>query len=211
MKGRIVNIITITFLVALAQFCLASVASREGFSHQGSSNPETTTGINTDNDAKTDNLQVYLPREITVEDSTFRLGQIGVIRGNESLVTKACNVPLGRISLPGQKIILDRPTVLSRLACSGIPVSSVTLTGAEEVLITKYNRIIKGDDFVEFAQTFLQQNLPDASICQFIPVRSPEALVLPELSEDIKLIPRSSRPSAGPAYGSDCCPPWARR
>ncbi len=179
MKGRIINIITATLLATLAQFCPASEDS------------------NTRNDVSKSNLQVYLPREITVKDSCFRLGQVGIVRGNESLVTKACNIALGRISVPGQKIVVDRPTILSRLACSGIPTSSVILTGADKVLVKKQHRIIKISEFIEIAETFLQQNPPAASVCQFSPIRVPEAFVLPGSSEDIKLIPKLAKSDAG--------------
>ncbi|MHC4195931.1 MAG: hypothetical protein ACYSQZ_08320, partial [Planctomycetota bacterium] len=76
-------------------------------------------------------LQIYLPRESTIEGNVPNLGQVAVIRGEEGLTAKAEQVTLGRISVPGQKIIIDRSTVLSRLACSGIPASEVTLSGAE--------------------------------------------------------------------------------
>lgn len=171
MKNRIISIITVTLLVTSAQLCSASVDS------------------NTHNYARTSNLQVYLPREVVVEDSCFKLGQVGIIRGSESLVTKACDIALGRIAMPDQKIVVDRSTILSRLACCGIPTSDVTLTGAEEVLVKKQHRIIKSDEFVELAEKFLQQNPPVTSVCQFIPTRVPEALVLSELIGDIKLAP----------------------
>ncbi|NQT03198.1 MAG: hypothetical protein HQ580_14315, partial [Planctomycetes bacterium] len=83
-----------------------------------------------DNTKKDSALQIYLPREITIKDNHLSLGQIGIIRGNESLAAKASKIALGRISVPGQKIVIDREMVLSRLVCNGIPASKVTLTGA---------------------------------------------------------------------------------
>ncbi len=131
-------------------------------------------------------LQIYLPREITIEGNVPNLGQVTVIRGDESLTAKAGKVTLGRISVPGQRIIVDRSIVLSRLACSGIPESAVTLTGAEKMTITQQHQIIKGEEFVEKALAFLKKNLPEASICQYDPIRIPKDLILPGISKDIR-------------------------
>ncbi len=134
-------------------------------------------------------LQIYLPREITIEGDVPNLGDVAVIRGEEFLTAKAGQVTLGRISAPGQKIIVDRSIVLSRLACSGIPASEVTLTGAGEITVTQQHQLIKSGDFVEKALAFLKKNPPDASICQYNPVRIPQDLILSCISEDIKLSP----------------------
>ena len=131
-------------------------------------------------------LQIYLPREITIEGDVPNLGQVAIIRGEECLTAKAGQVTLGRISAPGQKIIIDRSIVLSRLACSGIPASEVTLAGAEKITVTQQRQIIKGDEFVEKALAFLKKNPPDASICQWNPIRAPKDLILAGISNDIK-------------------------
>ena len=52
-------------------------------------------------------LQIYLPREITIEGDVPNLGQVAIIRGEECLTAKAERVTLGRISVPGQKIITE--------------------------------------------------------------------------------------------------------
>ena len=134
-------------------------------------------------------LQIYLPREITIENDVPNLGQVAIIRGEEGLTAKAEQVTLGRISAPGQKIIVDRSTVLSRLASSGIPTSEVTFTGAERTTVSQQHQIIKGEEFVARALAFLEQNPPEASICQYSPVRIPQGLILPAINEDIRLSP----------------------
>ena len=162
MRNRIISIISVFFLLISA-----------------SSNANT---------KQTDSaLQIYLPREITIEGNVPNLGQVTIIRGREGLTTKAKQVTLGRISAPGQKIIVDRSIVLSRLACSGIPASEVTLSGAEKITVTQQHQIIKGNKFVEEALAFLKQNPPEASICQWDPIRIPKDLILSDISEDIRL------------------------
>jgi len=135
-------------------------------------------------------LRIHLLREITIDSNIPNLARVAIIRGNESLVGKAGKVTLGRISAPGQKIVVDRSIVLSRLACSGIPASKVTFTGAERMTVGLQHQIIKGSEFIAAALAFLKKNLPDKSICQFDAVGIPKALVLPGESKDIKLSAR---------------------
>jgi len=96
--------------------------------------------------AKTGELRIYLPRAIIIEDNTPSLGQIGIIRGDESLVAKAGKIVLGRISMPGQEVTLDRRMLLSRLACNGIPASKIKLSGAEKVKVRQKGHTIKAAD-----------------------------------------------------------------
>ncbi len=136
-------------------------------------------------------LKIYLPREITIESDVPNLGQVAIIRGEESLATKAGKVTLGRIPTPGQKIIVDRSIVLSRLASSGIPSSEVTLTGAEKTTITQQHQTIKASNFIETALSFVTKNPPEGSVCEFNPIRIPKDLVFPGVSRSIKLLPCS--------------------
>jgi hypothetical protein len=65
-------------------------------------------------------LQIHLPREVTVETGLLTLGQISVVRGDAALAATARHIGMGRLSLPGQKALLDRAMILSRLASAGI-------------------------------------------------------------------------------------------
>jgi len=137
-------------------------------------------------------LRIYLPREVTIRDNCLRLGQISIIRsnpGDSGLVAKASEIALGRISMPGQKIVVDRSTVLSRLACNGISASKVTLTGAEKVTVQKQQRIVKASEFVELASSFLKENPAAGSVCQADPIQTPKDLILPALTKDVRLSP----------------------
>jgi flagella basal body P-ring formation protein FlgA len=133
-------------------------------------------------------LQVYLPREVTIEDKIANLGQVGIVRGDKSLVAKASKIALGRLSVAGQEIVLDKQMVLSRLACSGISSTEVALTGAEEVTIKQQQKLIRSDRLVEQASSFLKGKLPAGSVCQPDPIRPPEDVVVPQTSEEIELV-----------------------
>ena len=143
-----------------------------------------------DNTKKDSILQVYLPREITVKESSLSLGQVSIIRGKESLVSKASEIALGRISVPGQKIVIDRAMVLSRLACNGIPASKVTFTGAEKITIKQQEQTIRSIELVKLASSFLEKNPPVVSACGFNPIRRPKDFIITGSSKDIRLSPR---------------------
>lgn len=128
---------------------------------------------------RSEKLNIYLPREITICKDSLTLDQVGIVRGDESLVSKAGNIVLGHFSTPGQNIVIDRNTILSRLACNGIPVSRVALTGAEAAVVKRQHRLITGKQFVEKATAYLKNNLPDASICRWDVLHIPADLTLP--------------------------------
>ena len=178
MRNKMVGIITVACVVTLTQFCDAPVNNKV---------------IASQKDCV---LRVFLPRNVTVKDDRVTLGQVGIIRGAEPLVAKASQIPLGRFSVPGQEIVMDRSVVLSRLACSGFHASEVTLTGAEKVTVSQQQRIIKGAEFVDLASSFLQKNLPARSVCQSTPIWIPKDLILPGPGKDVELSPRLVKSSA---------------
>jgi len=134
-------------------------------------------------------LQVYLPREITVKDNVLNLGDIGIVRGQELLVAKANEISLGKFSVPGQEIIISRNMVLSRLACSEIPASKVNLTGAEKTIVKQQHKIIRTEELINLASSYLKKNSPDSSIFQFDCIRQPKDLILPGFEKEIELNP----------------------
>jgi flagellar basal body P-ring formation protein FlgA len=142
--------------------------------------------VTAENEGKEPLLRIYLPREITVDSDTPSLGQVSIIQGEESLVAKASVIGLGRISKQDQKLVIDRPLILSRLASNGITVSEVSLTGADEVTVKQQHELIKSDKFVELARSFLEKNPPNGSICEFTPIRAPQELILPQACEFVK-------------------------
>jgi flagella basal body P-ring formation protein FlgA len=141
-------------------------------------------------------LQVHLPREITVRDSLLNLGQVSVVRGTGPLVAKARGIGMGRFSMPGQKVVLDRRTILSRLASFGIPPERVRLTGADAVTVRRPQEIIESQDFVEMGRRFLEQNAPTSSVYEAVPLVRPKDLVLAGQPEDIQLKPQFVRSTA---------------
>lgn len=137
-------------------------------------------------DVNKTNLQIYLPREISIQEGTLKLGYVGIVRGNDSLIKKANQVNLGRFSMPGQEIIISKHNIMSRLASEGIPSSDVTFMGAEEVTVKRKQHIITGDDFVSLADNVLKKNLVGNSITGWKPIRAAQELIIPDTGKDIK-------------------------
>jgi flagella basal body P-ring formation protein FlgA len=179
MNNRVLSFMVICCVVMLSQSSLAADNSYIG-------------------DPNTDSvLHIHLPRQVTITNNTLELGQISVIRGEESLVARARRTALGRFSVPGQKIVVDRQMVLSRLACRGIlnrtahgAVSDVIFTGAQEVTVQRHQRVIKASEFIELATSYLKENPPVRSVLRFKPVRRPKDMVLPWPSKELELVPR---------------------
>jgi len=168
MKIKLVNIIIVICLIFDSRFLMLNARCSTSIEDPVSS------------------IEIYLPREATIEDNSLKLGQVSIIRGSQSLVERASEVALGRISVPGQKIAIDRSTILSRLACNGIPADKVTLTGAEKITVQKQHRVIKGSEFVELASSFLEKNPPNGAFCQLNPLWIPKDLILPGASCDVR-------------------------
>jgi flagella basal body P-ring formation protein FlgA len=138
-------------------------------------------------------LKIYLPREVTVKDSSLSLGQISIVRGSESLAARANKIAIGRFSLPGQEIVIDRHMVLSRLACNGIPTYRVTLTGAEKITVKQKFQIVRGDQLVSVASSFIKGHCPQDSGSQWNAIRTPKDFAVPGAAKSITFSPRLVR------------------
>jgi len=135
-------------------------------------------------------VRIYLPREVTIKDNLIKLSDVGIIRGEEILAAKAGEISLGRITTAGQKVVIDRPMLLSRLACSGIPGTRVTLTGAEEVTVQRQHRIISGSEFEESAQSFLKKNPSRDGVCQMTATKAAKDFIVPASVGEFEVVPR---------------------
>ena len=147
--------------------------------------PALTQGL-TEELVKDSSLQVYFPREVTIKDNILKLGNISIVRGPQALVVRANNIMLGRLSLPGQEIVIERNVVLGRLAACGIPASQVRMQGAEEITVRQRQNIISADELVKMAESFLKENLTGDSISGWGPARKPKDLIISNPGKNIR-------------------------
>jgi flagella basal body P-ring formation protein FlgA len=137
-------------------------------------------------------IRIHLPRKSIVKGASFDLGQVGILRGEQSLVIKASRIGLGRFSVPGQKVVIDKVVVLSRLASNGIGPHSVKLTGADQVTVRRRQKVIISQEFIEFAESFLKKRLP-LSVGHLEPIRTPKDFSVTGAGDGIELSARLGR------------------
>ncbi|MHC4255041.1 MAG: SAF domain-containing protein [Planctomycetota bacterium] len=135
-------------------------------------------------------LKVHLPREVSVQNESISLADIGILGGDEYITLKVGNIVLGKFSVPGQEIVIERATILSRLASNRYSASKVSFTGALKVIVKRQQDIIKSGEFVKSGKIFLEENPPFLSICEINPVIVPKDLILAAGQTNFQLIPR---------------------
>jgi len=171
MKIRLIGL-AVTLLLVRAELCRASM---DNASANSTSQPR---------------LTIHLPRDIAVESESLTLGQIAVVTGEESLVAKARDIELGRISVAGQIVTIDRSLILSRLACSGMPACNPVMSGADKVTVRRMAKVIKSGNIIESASSFLAGSIKEQAIARWEPVRTPADVILPAQTQNIELVPR---------------------
>jgi len=124
-------------------------------------------------------IRVHLPRAVRADGETLRLGSIALVRGADAtLVQEAQAVAMGRAPWSRESIVIDRTTILSRLAQHGIDAGTVLMTGAEKVLVTRNESIIDADRLVKSAECFLQKAQPGPAGCLWRLLRQPDDLAV---------------------------------
>lgn len=104
-------------------------------------------------------LEIYLPRTVQIDGDVIELGRVGIFSGPEELAARARAVPLGRFSVPGQQITLDRATIESCLAVSGITSRQVQFSGADRIVVSRNETELSGLQLVSAARAFLETQM----------------------------------------------------
>jgi len=133
-------------------------------------------------------IDINLPAQKTIDGNAIRLGQICVISGDEVIAKKAGEISLANFSTAGQKITIDRNTIISRLAANGI--TRISMSGAERTVVGRGEKVIGGKEFVEQAINLLKKNSAYSGAGQLRALRTPEDLLIGKESRQIKLVPR---------------------
>ncbi len=130
-----------------------------------------------DDDAK---VRIYLPRSLKTDSDSLRLGAICVIRCDDEKISQQVNeIQMGRGPWSGEKLVVDRRTILSRLAASGISKDKVAFTGAESIILTRDEQVAESSDLLRTADAFLKKHRPGPAGCTYKLVRDIEAVALP--------------------------------
>lgn len=143
-------------------------------------------------------LKVYLPRQMEIkDDKAMTLGQICMVRCDDAdLAKKAAQVAMGRAPWSREDLKIDRTTILSRLAATGINAQNVEITGAQTVTLHRDERTIAADELSKAAEDFLRNNPPKDG-ATWSADRRPEALAV-KAQGDLTLQARLGKaPTAG--------------
>ena len=139
-------------------------------------------------------LRIYLPRESVVEGDSVSLGAIAIMQGDDILTEKAKEVGLGKFSVSGQKIAINRNTVLSRLSASGISTANVQISGAEITEVRRREKTVATSRFMELAESFLRSRLKAAdSISSIKIIKKPQLWAGSPDGGDVKLTAKMGR------------------
>ena len=143
----------------------------------------------------TPELRVYLPAEMHIQSSILELGSVCVLRcDDENLAAKASSVALGRAPWTKEAMVIDRQTILARLATCGIPAAQVKISGAEKVTILRDERTVSSDEILKAAEEFLQKSRPGPEGCMWKLANKIEDVVVPE-AKDLRIQPRLAKDS----------------
>jgi flagella basal body P-ring formation protein FlgA len=125
-------------------------------------------------------LQVHLPRNVQVEADALSLGLVAVVcADDDALSRRAAAIPMGRAPLPKEEIVIDRATILGRLASSGIAASDVQLSGADKVVVARNEKTIAADEVARAAEGFLEKNRPAPQASRWLPTRAAQDMTVP--------------------------------
>lgn len=146
-----------------------------------------------DKSEQNDSFQIYIPREISVDNADITIGDAVIIRADDNITEKICAIPLGTISAAGGVMVIEKETILGRLSYNGFTTSDINTTGADSVTIKLRQQTIKGSEILETAKAFFGKKLPDKTICQFIPIRNTNDIVIPGAGKQIRFLKNISK------------------
>jgi flagella basal body P-ring formation protein FlgA len=142
---------------------------------------------------ETAGLRIYLPRETSIKGDTISLGSVGVIRGDDKLVAAACVVSLGKFRLTGQQIVIDKQTIVSRLASEGINGKKVIFSGADKVVVKRDEKVITSERIIAVACQFAEKQLSGYSVSSMEVVGAVKDHALAEGVWDVELLAEPTR------------------
>jgi flagella basal body P-ring formation protein FlgA len=142
-------------------------------------------------------LSVHLPRTAAVRADALTLGMVSVVRAEDGAVAgRAADIPLGRAPWSKEELVLDRSTILGRLASHGLPADRVAFTGADKVVVTRAERTVPSEEVVKAAEAFLERTRPGPTGCRWRLAAPPRDLTVPEGTATVleaRLVPHGVR------------------
>ena len=125
-------------------------------------------------------VQVHLPHNVTVETDALTLGAMTIVQSSDpALQAKASAVAMGRAPWAREELVIDRPTIVARLAACGIVPAQVKLTGADRVVLTRTVQTMRGEELAKVAAEHLDRKCPLLQGGRWQIVRVPREVTVP--------------------------------
>lgn len=122
-------------------------------------------------------VHVYVPRARMLKDGAMTLASLCIIRcGDADLRDRARAVTMGRAPQAGETLVIDRATILSRLAAAGIKGDAVAVSGAPALALSNDASTFSTDQILAAARAYLDEQRPGAAGCGYLLVRKVEHL-----------------------------------
>lgn len=131
-------------------------------------------------------IQIYMPREVKIDQSQINLEKVCIITGDIELAQKAAVVSLGALSIAGQETIIDRDTIISRLVSNGIKKNQFEITGSMETKVKGESITISAAEYIKTAESLMKEIFTDDS-CKWQLQNSPQDTVFEPDGSDYKL------------------------
>ena len=143
-------------------------------------------------------LRLHLPRVVRVKALNLQLDTIAIVQGSVAadLLVKARKVTMGRAPVSGERLVISRYTILSRLGALGFNAKAIRFSGTSEVAVMRDEMAIEEKLLIESAEAFLQKTRPGPSKCGWRLTRRPGKLMVPT-GEKVNL--KSALVDAAPA------------
>jgi flagella basal body P-ring formation protein FlgA len=141
--------------------------------------------------------RLHLPRSKVIGKKLVKLGDIGIMNGEKELVNRLGMIELGQFSVNGQKIVIDRRTIESRVVSSDIDIDKLHITGAERVVVKRNEETIDSDSLVEKAGELIEEAYKDDKEAEISLVREPKDFVVAKEEGDVKLVPKMRKYQSG--------------
>ncbi len=141
--------------------------------------------------------RLHLPRSKVIGKKLVKLGDIGIMNGEAELVGRLGSIELGQFSVNGQKIVIDRRTIESRVVSAKIDIDKLHITGAERVVVRRQEETIGSGSIVEKAGELIEKAYKDDEEAQISLVRAPEDFVVAREEGEVKLVPKMRKYQSG--------------
>lgn len=134
-------------------------------------------------------LHVHLPRQIQIDGTIVRLGEICILRSDQDSSQNLSNLKLGQIFSNQQEFVVDRSMIASRLVSQGVKPNQITFTGAEKIMVQRRSQALSGEALTQQARSFLLERLPYLSHCVLESTRPIGDLSISQSSTQLRIEP----------------------